>query len=195
MEQGVAMPGFRRATLALPPQTERLSLRQLVADDEEAIFDLLGDPEAMRYFPRVFTRAEAGLWIARNQQRYRIFGYGLWAVVQPETGELLGDCGPSWHEVNDELQLEVGYHFRRRYWGHGYATEAAQAVMHWCFDNLAVDRVISLIRPENEASRKVAERNGLVEFGKTTWRGYEHLIYTMQRKRWHSVGRNLGTQP
>lgn len=184
MEQGLDMSGI--CGLDIPcPHSERLSLRPLMPNDEDAIFDLLGDPEAMRFFPRTYTREEAGLWIARNQYRYGVFGYGLWAVVQKQSGEVLGDCGPAWHEIDDELQLEVGYHFRRRYWGHGYATEAARTVMHWCFDHIAVDHLISLIRPENEASRRVAERNGLVNSGKTTWRGSEHLIYLMERKRWN----------
>lgn len=184
------MLAVRGSTVSALPQTKRLRLRELIEQDTDALFDVLGDPEAMRYFPKVYTRDEAGLWIARNQQRYRIFGYGEWAVVDRDSGVMFGGCGPCWHEINDELQLEVGYHFRRRYWGHGYATEAAQAVIDWCFANVAVDHIISLIRPENEPSRKVAERNGLVAKEKTVWRGYEHLIYKMEKANWESARRD-----
>src|SRR6516165_8387961 len=125
--------------------TDRLVLRELEPGDVDAMYDLLGDAEAMKYFPRTCTREEAVQWIERNQRRYRIFGYGLWAVVLRDTNEVLGDCGPTWHEINNELQLEVGYHFRRCYWGKGYAGEAARAVIEWSFENVAVDHVISLI--------------------------------------------------
>ncbi|HVP63471.1 MAG TPA: GNAT family N-acetyltransferase [candidate division Zixibacteria bacterium] len=164
--------------------TDRLVLRELEPADTDAIFDLLGDPVAMRYFPKTYSREEAVEWIERNQRRYRIFGYGLWAVVLRETGEVLGNCGPTWHEINDELQLEVGYHFRRLYWGNGYATEAARAVIEWCFENIPVDHVISLIRSENKTSRRVAERNGLFVAGSAMFHGMEHLVYRMERGRW-----------
>ena len=172
---------------AVPPQTKRLLLRELQPSDVEAIFDLLSDPEAMRYFPRTYTREEAAGWIERNQQRGAIFGYSLWAVMERASGEVLGDCGPSWHEIDDELQLEIGYHFRRRYWGQGFATEAARSVMEWVFTNLPVEHVISLIRPENGPSRRVAERNGLAVADSTMFRGMEHLVYRMERERWESI--------
>ena len=57
--------------------------------------------------------------------------------------------------------LEVGYHFRRDHWGHGYATEAARACMEYAFRQLAAEKVVSLILPENLPSRRVAERNGM----------------------------------
>jgi RimJ/RimL family protein N-acetyltransferase len=107
----------------------------------------------------------------------------------------MGDCGPVWHEIDDELQLEIGYHFRRRYWGQGFATEAAHAVMGWCFENLAVDHLISLIRPANQPSCRVAERNGLVVAGSTVWRGFEHLIYRMDAKTFtENISRILGRE-
>jgi RimJ/RimL family protein N-acetyltransferase len=168
------------------PQTERLSFRELVPSDNEPLFDLLGDAEAMQFYRQTFSPQDVDLWIARNLRRYRIFGYGLWAVLDRNTGELFGDCGLTWHEVGDELLLEVGYHFRRRYWGNGFATEAARASIQWCFDNTAADEVISIIDPQNIASRNVAERNGLEILGKTTRRGCEHLVYMMERKRWQS---------
>jgi RimJ/RimL family protein N-acetyltransferase len=184
MEQDLAIPFQTGRALEPPPQSARLRLRELAPPDRDAIFDLLGDSYAMRFFPRAFSRDDAGQWIERNRQRYHIFGYGLWAATEIESGELLGDCGPCWHEINDELQLEVGYHFRPRFWGRGYATEAARAVIGWCFRNVAVGHVISLIRPENVPSRHVAERNGLDVSGSVHWRGFEHLIYRMERERW-----------
>jgi RimJ/RimL family protein N-acetyltransferase len=173
--------------------TDRLILRELEPGDVDALFDLFGDPVATQHFPRVLTRDETAEWIERNRRRYRIFGYGLWAVVLRDTGEVLGNCGPVWHEINNELQLEIGYHFRRRYWGKGYATEAARAVMEWCFENIPVDYLISLIREQNMPSRRVAERNGLVVTGVGLFHDMEHLIYRMDRARWEERIRAKGS--
>ncbi len=184
---GVSEAGDRRRNpersegSVAPPQTDRLILRELEPGDTDAMFDFIGDPEAMRYFPSVGTREDAAAFIERNRQRYRIFGYGLWAVVLRESGEVLGDCGPTWHEIQDELQLEVGYHFRRKFWGHGYASEAARAVVRWCFENVQVEHLISLIRPENLPSRRVAERNGMLPRASVRWHGFEHLVYRIDR--------------
>lgn len=168
--------------MQLPPQTERLILREFVDEDEEGLSDALGDPEANRFMSHPLSSLEVKEWIVRNQQRYRECGHGLWTVVLRQSGELLGDCGPVWQEVNGERHVEIGYHFRRCHWSHGYATEAAIAATGWAFENLGVDHVISLIRPQNHPSRRVAERNGFVLTGRAVWRGFEHCIYRMEAK-------------
>ena len=116
----------------------------------------------MRFYPAPFDRAGVEEWIARNQRRYLNDETGLWAMVEKSTGELIGDCGITKQEVDGELLYEIGYHLRRDQWGQGFATEAAQACKAWGFANLSADRIISLIRPENLPSRRVAERNGML---------------------------------
>lgn len=59
-------------------QTERLILRELTADDTNALFAVLGDTDSMRYYPYTFYEARVRGWIERNRERYRIFGFGLW---------------------------------------------------------------------------------------------------------------------
>jgi len=177
MEQGVTRPRMQP-----PPQTARLILREFVDEDEEGLLDGLGDPETNRFMPHPLSRLEVKEWIARNQRRYDLRGHGLWAVVLRQSGEFLGDCGPVWQELNGESHVEIGYHFRRGHWGHGYATEAARAATGWAFENLGVDHVISLIRPENHPSRRVAERNGFALTGRAVWRSFEHCIYRMEAK-------------
>ena len=107
----------------------------------------------MRFYPAPFDRAGVEEWIARNQRRYLNDGVGLWAMVEKSTGDLIGDCGITKQGVDGELLYEIGYHLRRDRWGQGFATEAAQACKAWGFANLSVDRIISLIRPENVPSR------------------------------------------
>ena len=83
-------------------------------------------------------------------------------------------------EVEGLNHVEVGYHVRRDLWGNGYATEAAQACIEYAFTRLGVDRVISMIRPENLQSVRVAEKNGLVCEKIVSWRGFDHCIYARQ---------------
>jgi ribosomal-protein-alanine N-acetyltransferase len=163
-------------------ETARLILRPLTREDVDAIFAVIGDAIAMQYYPRVFTRDDGVVWVERNLRRYEQDDHGLWAVVLKSTGEVIGDCGLSWQPVEGERRLEVGYHLRRDYWGHGYATEAARAWMDMAFNHLHAQEVVSLIRPENMPSRRVAERNGMRAQVEVTYEGLPHLLYVMKRE-------------
>jgi len=164
-------------------ETPRLILRQFVAGDADALARVLSDPETMRYYPAPYDRAGVEEWIARNQQRYRDDGLALWAMVLKSSAELIGDCGIIRQELEAEHFFEIGYHLRRDLWGQGLATEAAVACRDWAFANLKVDRVISLIRPENIPSRRVAERNGMTVWKEVEWRGLLHCVYAIERPR------------
>ncbi len=162
-------------------ETERLLLRPLAPDDVDAIFAIIGDPVAMRYYPRTFTREDAVEWIERNQLRYES-GHGIMAVLLKANDELVGDCGLVQQTVEGESMLEVGYHLRRDHWGHGYATEAARACMDHGFRRCGADRIVSLIRPENVPSRRVAERNGMQVEREVVHQGLAHLLYVITRE-------------
>ncbi len=163
-------------------ETGRLLLRHFCPEDVDAILAVIGDPVAMQYYPRTFARNDAVEWIDRNRRRYVECGYGLFAVVLKAAGEVIGDCGLVQQEVDGVSRLEVGYHLRRDQWGHGYATEAARACMDYAFHTLAATDIISLIRPENLASRRVAERNGMKPERQITFYGLPHLVYAMRRE-------------
>jgi RimJ/RimL family protein N-acetyltransferase len=164
-------------------ETARLVLRTFVPEDIDALARVLSDPETMQYYPAVLDRPQVAEWIARNQRRYQADGHGLWAMVLKSSGELIGDCGPTRQEVRDRDEIEIGYHTRRDLWGQGLATEAARACRDWGFENLPVNRLISLIRPENLPSRRVAEKNGMTIVDELVWRDIPHLVYAISRKR------------
>jgi [ribosomal protein S5]-alanine N-acetyltransferase len=162
-------------------ETPRLRLREFVPQDVDTLLAVLGDPVAMQYYPAAFDRRGVEEWIERNRSRYESDGYGLWAMLLKDSGELIGDCGCFLRDVAGRDEIEIGYHVRRDLWGNGYATEAAQACMQYAFTKLGVDCVISLIRPENVQSIRVAEKNGLTCEKIIFWRGYDHCIYAKQR--------------
>ena len=158
-------------------ETQRLRLRYLRLDDLETMCSYLGDRKTMVHYPQPFSREFVKDGIEKNIARYLEYGYGLFGVVLKETCEFIGDCGLVWQEIGENTELEVGYHFRREYWGHGYAPEAAKACIEFAFDRAGVDHVISLIRPENLASRRVAEKNGLHVVRQVMWKGLLHDIW------------------
>jgi len=161
-------------------ETARLRLREMTPLDAPALFAVWGDTETMRWYPRPLTREEADGWVARQMERYPS-GTGLLAMILKETGEVIGDCGPVWHEPEGPPEVEIGYHVRRDCWNRGYATEAARAVRDYAFTRLGCDHVISLIRPENLPSRRVAEKNGLTLHRMVFWRDYEHCVYRVDK--------------
>ena len=139
-------------------ETERLILRQLTLDDTVDLYEILSDPQAMHYYPAPFTHEQTIGWIEWNVHNYAQYGFGLWAVVRKDDGLVLGDCGLVMQPVEGQPTIEIGYHLKRRVWGHGYATEAALACRDYAFAVLHAPRVVSIVHPQNMPSRRVAER-------------------------------------
>ena len=143
--------------------TERLVLRPLRLEDTEALYAMYVDPEVMRYMSGLYTgtleqlRERLALRIAEHEAD----GFGLLATELRETGELIGRCGHLQWNIEGCVETEVGYLFARAHWGKGYATEAARVLIADAFRRLSASRVISLIHPDNIASQRVAEHNGL----------------------------------
>lgn len=161
-----------------PIETARLVLREMVLEDEEALAAVLCDQETMRWYPAAFTRKQVREWIERQMKQYPS-GTGLLGIVEKRTGKLIGDCGIKWQEVEAVMAPEVGYHVHRERWNQGFATEAAKAMIGYAFGGLGVDHVISLIRPENMQSRRVAEKNGLALDRMVFWHDFDHCVYKL----------------
>jgi len=162
-------------------ETARLLLREFVPEDADALALVLSDPETMQYYPAPYDRHAVEQWIQRNRQRYRDDGAGLWAMVLKASGEVISDCGIIRQQVEGEYLYEIGYHLRRDLWGQGLATEAAVECREWGFAHLEADRLISLIRPENVASCRVAARNGMTIWKEVEWRGLRTYVYLVER--------------
>ena len=164
-------------------ETQRIVLREFQFEDFDALAAILCDPETMRYYPVSFDSAAVADWIQRNRTRYANDGHGLWAMILKSTRELIGDCGLVRQSVDAVDEIEIGYHVRRDLWNQGYASEAARACRDHGFANLKVTRLISLIRPENLASRRVAEKNGMTIWKKVTKVDLLHYVYAITRDR------------
>ena len=141
-------------------ETERLFLREMVEDDFEALRRVLGDADIMRHYPYEFDDERIRSWIARNRERYSIFGFGLWAVCREDTGEMIGDCGLTMQIIDGQIRPEIGYHIRADHQRQGYAKEAAQAVRDWTWQNTPFRAIYSYMKAENIPSIRTAMAYG-----------------------------------
>lgn len=162
-------------------ETPRLLLRPFRGPDLDAYAPMLADAEVMKHIGTGVTlnRGEAWRAIAAMLGHWQLLGYGMWALELKATGELVGRAGfldpPGWPG------FELGWLLGRQHWGHGYASEAASIALGYAFAELKRDRVISLIRPGNERSIKVAERLGAKLAGETDLLGSKALVYEATR--------------
>lgn len=147
-------------------ETPRASLRRFVPEDEEALAAAMSDPETLRFLPHFATSAGVRAWIEKNLTRYERDGIGKWALLLKPGRELIGYAGLARELVDGVPETEVGYALAPKFRGQGIAGEVSRACIGYAFDRLRCPRVISLIHPENAASCRVAERNGM-RFEKT----------------------------
>jgi RimJ/RimL family protein N-acetyltransferase len=162
-------------------ETDRLRLRTYRSQDVDDLAAMFADPEHMRFYPGPFTREQSEAWIARQLERYRQNGFGLWVAEDRSSGGFVGTIGPALQEVEGVPLVEIGWHVRPGLKGLGYAPEAAAAARDWAFANLEVGHVISLILPENTTSARVAEKIGMHVEREADFKGLRHRIHRIDR--------------
>ena len=142
-------------------ETERLFLREMNDADYDALYSVLGDSNIMQHYPYSFDEKRVKNWIKKNMERYRVFGFGLWAVCLKESGEMIGDCGLTMQNINGTICPEIGFHIRSDCQRKGYAREAASAVRDWAFENTPFNVLYSYMKAANIASEATAKSIGM----------------------------------
>ena len=143
-------------------ETSRLILRQLTLDDLDNLAAIYADPVVMRFFGSTYTHESTKqLLEERVFKCYEQRGWGLWATIYKMDNKLIGRCGLTPQLVDGTEEVEIGYLLAKDYWGMGLATEAACFSRDYGWEKLGVNRLISLIDPDNIASQKVAAKVGL----------------------------------
>lgn len=167
-----------------PPvlETERLVLRGFGPADFEAYAAMFGDPEVARHVGDGTPLDRTGAWrsLAMVVGHWRLAGCGLWAVAERGgSGEAVGRVGllrpEGWPG------LELAWAIARPRQGRGYATEAAARAMAWAFDEFGADRLVSMVRPENAPSIRVAEKLGMARDGEIGMLGAPALLFARRR--------------
>lgn len=164
-------------------ETERLLIRPLQIDDNQVWQEFIMDDVATRFFPDDWKLKpeKSEEWINLQLQRYEENRYGLQALIEKQSGEFIGQCGLLTQLIDERIELEIGYHLIRRFWGNGYATEAATAFKEMAFNNKLAESIISIIDLENISSQKVAQRNGMARVSQTRYMGMDVFIYRIER--------------
>jgi RimJ/RimL family protein N-acetyltransferase len=146
--------------------TKRLSLRPLTAKDTDALLAYRSLPDICRYVPfEPMTRAVIDERLASQWARTELTDEGqalTLGVETVDTGELVGDVVLFWHS-RLHAGGELGYMFSPDHGGHGYATEAANAMLRLGFEGLGLHRIIARIDERNESSVRLARRLGMRE--------------------------------
>ena len=157
-------------------ETDRLYLRMFRESDLDAYAEMCADPEVMKYLgPGPMNRSEAWRNMALVVGHWALRGFGLWAVEERSSGELVGRVG-CWRPEGWP-GMEIGWTLRRASWGQGFATEAAKAALRYAFNVLGQKHVISLIHPDNTPSIRVARRIGQRLEGRNEVMGSTVLVY------------------
>ena len=167
--------------------TERLRLREFVAEDWRAVLAYQQDPRYLRYYAWTERTPEAvqefvGWFLAQQQASPR--DKYQFAVTLKDTGELIGNCGVR-RTAPGAPEADLGYELAPAQWGKGYATEAARAVLAFGFAALGVHRIEAECVADNTGSARVLEKLGMrlegrlrdKEYFKGRW--WDRLIYAV----------------
>ncbi|MEQ1733190.1 MAG: GNAT family N-acetyltransferase [Bacteroidia bacterium] len=144
-------------------KTERLFLREVDSVDENDLFEMDSDPEVHIHIENnpVKHIDEIRAVIKMLQQQYKDNGIARWAVINNVTNECLGWAGLKYikEPLNNHVNFyELGYRFKKKHWGKGYATEASKAIVNYGFTNLAIDKIYAITAIENLNSKKVLQK-------------------------------------
>lgn len=148
------------------PETARLRHRAFEPNDAEVFYRLNSHADVMRYTcePMLESVEQARAAIEAYSD-FETAGYGRWACVSKDSSRIVGFCGLKY--IADMRAVDVGYRFFPEVWGQGFATEAALASVRFGFEELKLDRVIAMVKPENAASIRVLAKVGLSLVGPT----------------------------
>lgn len=162
-------------------ETGRLIIRPFNWNDQDSIYQVMKDKEMCRYTPDEpwETIEDAEDFIKQALWLYELDHYTFrhfFAITRRGNEEIIGFCGVGGIGY-DRTENEIFYSIGKAYWGNGYATEAATAVLKYAFDRLGLENIIGVVHPENVASRKVMEKIGLKKAGVISGLPEEHAFF------------------
>ncbi len=185
------LPDGRRGLQAKTPgmtpapwlETLRLALRDVVPADLDDLFRLDGDPRVMKYVGngRPLSRDTVVQRLKRFLRYPTLYpDLGVWRAVRRDTGRYIG-----WFALNyagKSTDIEIGYRLLPEAWGRGFATEGAQALADYGFDDLGLNRIIGLTHRDNVASQRVLIKAGLDDIGWGRYYGRRLRLFAAERR-------------
>jgi RimJ/RimL family protein N-acetyltransferase len=165
-------------------ETSRLILRPFQDEDIGRLAELMANRDFMRFSLGPYTREQTQTVLQKFLSWNQAGLPSQFAIIFRNNNELIGYCGfLHWH-LDGIDEIEIGYRLDPGYWNRGVASEAAQVVRDHGFRDLNLSKVISLIHPDNIASRRVAEKNGMKIERETVFRGFPTQVFAITREQW-----------
>lgn len=175
-------------------ETERLKLRQWIASDKQPFYELNSDLEVMKYFHKTLSKKESDLFIKIMKSKIAKNNWGFWAVELKSSNDFIGFVGLNSPAVKLPFSpcVEIGWRLSKKYWGNGYATEAAQVSLRYAFEQLSLDEVVSFTSVINSPSRAVMKRINMSNVSQNfdhpsvpkENKLKEHVLYKITKKAW-----------
>jgi RimJ/RimL family protein N-acetyltransferase len=146
-------------------RTSRLLVRNWEESDRNLFFRINSDDRVMEFFPFRRNRAESDRVFDVLRDRIAKTGYGFMALEHADTAETIGFAGLSPTSLEPfipEGTIEIGWRLAPEFWGKGYVTEAAEALLEFGFEKLGVDQIVSFAVRTNDRSTAVMKRIGMM---------------------------------
>ncbi|WP_299455817.1 GNAT family N-acetyltransferase [uncultured Microscilla sp.] len=165
-------------------ETKRCYIREFVEGDVELIYQMNSDPEVMKYItdgkPQTYEYSKKRTLYFINEYYSKYPGLGMWAVVRKAGDQLMG-----WvclkHLDNQDL-IEIGYRLIKEHWGQGYATEVSQALVHYGFTEVSLDKIVGIASEDNVKSQYILQKIGLTFLKKAYYYETNVVFYQLLKK-------------
>lgn len=144
-------------------ETDRLRLRDWQAEDRKDFARMNADPVIMEFLPRVLSEKDSHHLADKFEKHFEKYGYGLFAVEEKESGEFMGFVGLNNVDFKAPFTpaVEIAWRLDYPFWGKGYGSEAARAVLDYAFTELELDKIVAFTVPDNDRSQAIIEKIGL----------------------------------
>lgn len=154
-------------------ETKRVIIKTPEKTDFNDLLALWTDPDVMKYIGdgSVQTKAQVQEFLTNAEPYLKEYGLGFFSAFEKKTGNLIGQAGLFHLDLNiKQSEIELAYRLHKKYWHLGYTTELAKALIHWGFSELSLPKIIAIVHPENERSRRVMEKSGMSYQGMIDYR-------------------------
>jgi [ribosomal protein S5]-alanine N-acetyltransferase len=159
-------------------ETPRLILKEFDRSDLPTLAPILADPQVMKFsIMGIYSTPQTEKAIDNFIDSYKRFGFGLWAVILKESELLIGYCGLAIDRIDNRDEPEIGYRLDYKFWGKGFATEAASASIQYGFNLIKLPYILGAAQQQNVASIRVLEKLGMTFDRETIFRGVAMDVY------------------
>lgn len=157
-------------------ETGRCRVRETTVDDVDSFYRIYAEPSITEYMEDLFADRDEEIAYTKDyiEKMYAFYGYGMWTILEKESGAVVGRAGIFWREGYDvpELGFVIGVPWQ----GKGYAYEVCEAILLYAKEELAMDRMQALVRTGNEKSLRLCEKLGFVQEGEVWEDGALHVL-------------------